>query len=286
MRASAFLLFTALFPGLVAPALAGEPSRQQRLAEIDRLWAERSCDFDGRSAGAEPIGEIVEVLTEWVAAEPDDLVLINRLLQALDFEIQYVADEAAAKMEVSERAVEVVSAIMTTIHGSPDLGDSNPEELAEQAAAWDGSGELHFWAAVHWGFFGENQGAMKALRRGVAKKIKTHAETAILLAPEVQRGGPYRILGRMHAVAPKVPLVTGWIKRKEAVVLLQAAYDADPSDRMNQQFLYEIWIEEVPERRDQALDGLRELAEATARPEFLAEDTQVARQVAETLDKR
>lgn len=260
---------------------AGDES--DRLAAIDRVWAERNRDFDGKWAGAEPIGQVVAGLEELVAADPLNLTLINRLLQALEFQGQFTARDEPTKRPIFERGVAVASAVLTEIHGSADLGGSDPEELARQAEGWEGAGELHFWSAVHWGLFGETQGAMKALRRGVAKKIRTHAETAILLAPEVQRGGPYRVLGRMHAVAPKVPMVTGWIKREEAVVLLETAYGFDPTDWQNQQFVFEIWLDQVPAKRGEALAGLRALAAAVPRREFLAEDTRISQQVAEVL---
>ena len=59
-------------------------------------------------------------------------------------------------------------------------------------------------------------------------------------------GGPRRLLGRLHAVAPRVPLFTGWVSRTEGVEHLERAVAIAPEDLANRLYLAEARLELEP----------------------------------------
>ena len=112
---------------------------------------------------------------------------------------------------------------------------------------------VHFWAAVHWGLWGETKGSLAAVRKGIAKRIRDHALAAIALDETFERGGPHRLLGRLHAVAPRVPLFTGWVSHDEALRQLERAIEIAPADLANRLYLGRGPARDPAEQREQAL---------------------------------
>jgi len=257
----------------VAAAASAAPAGVDDIARLRSLYEHRADGFDGRWASPEPIAASVAAAEEALAADPQSLPLRIELLRSLYFEIDFVELSKGDRAALSERSIAVLEAGLEQIHGRSDFDGVKPEDLAAEAGEIDGAGALHFWAAVHWGLFGQAKSAMAAVRQGVAKRVREHSEVAILLAPDYDAGGPYRILGRLHAIAPRVPLVTGWVRRQRAVELLEEAYRRDPTDPLNRLFLAEAWIDEVPERRAEAKAMLEALAAEEPRPDKLVEDS-------------
>ena len=120
---------------------------------------------------------------------------------------------------------------------------------------------------------------MAALRKGVADRLRVHGQVALELAPDYDFAGPYRFLGRMHAVAPKVPGFTGWIDRETAVELLEEGHRRAPEHPQNRLFLAEIWLDQRPTKKQEALELLEELLIAEPRSGWVVEDTFVLRQL-------
>ena len=122
---------------------------------------------------------------------------------------------AADRERVWERGTELAERSLAVLHGDEDGRTASPRRVAAAVADRTLGAAVHFWAAVHWGLWGETKGSMAAVHKGIAKRIRDHALIAIALDETFERGGPRRLLGRLHAVAPRVPLFTGWVSRTE-----------------------------------------------------------------------
>ena len=98
-------------------------------------------------------------------------------------------------------------------------------------------------------------------------------------------GGGHRLLGRLHALAPRVPFFTGWIRRDTAVAELERALELAPEDPYNQLYLAEVLLAERPARRDEARRLLSQLLASPAPPDRVVEQaraSQLARQLLES----
>src|SRR5204863_279018 len=83
--------------------------------------------------------------------------------------------------------------------------------LAPQAPA------LLLFSAANWALWGDAYGKLAAARQGVAGKVRDWAETLIVVDERYEEGAGHRVLGRLHAEAPHVPFVTGWVDHDKSV---------------------------------------------------------------------
>ena len=131
---------------------------------------------------------------------------------------------------------------------------------------------LFFWAAAHWGLWGETTGVVSAARRGVAAKVRQRAEAVIAIDERFAGGGGLRILGRLHTEAPRIPLVTAWVDRGVAVSSLERATRLAPEEPQNRLYLADALLRFRRQRSDEARDMLQALIRESPRPDFLLED--------------
>ncbi|MCA1581570.1 MAG: hypothetical protein LC796_09300 [Acidobacteria bacterium] len=123
--------------------------------------------------------------------------------------------------------------------GNPDARKLDPAAAAKLFRGDGDAAPALFWTAVAWGQWSLASGKMKAARKRAARRIRDDCLTLIALDPAFEEGGGYRILGRVHDQAPKVPLLTGWVSRAEALRLLRRAIAAAPRNFVNRHFLAE-----------------------------------------------
>ncbi len=131
---------------------------------------------------------------------------------------------------------------------------------------------LYFWSAVAWGEWAMMRGPLTAVRTGAASRIRDLAQTVIDIDPAFERGGGYRILGRLHDRAPRIPFITGWVSRPRGIELLERSLAADPANSISQIFLAEALQDHAPERLPEARRLLLACANAPPRPEYAVED--------------
>lgn len=77
----------------------------------------------------------------------------------------------------------------------------------------------------------------------------------------------YRILGRLHSEAPKIPFITGWVSHDKGVELLRRSLAAAPSHPVTPYFLAEALLDHQPEKKDEAMRLLEACAGTPPRPE-------------------
>ena len=263
----------------VAPTASSEET--EHLAVARAAWEQRAEGFAGEWAGGERIGDALTAYEAALREAPASLEVHEGLLRALYFQGTFTEVSSEQALAIFERGVEVSASAMRLLHGSAELTEREVADLVAEAADRDRAGALHFWSAVHWGQWGDNQSMMAALRAGVANRLRQHGRVAMELDPTYDNAGPSRLLGRMHAVAPKVPMVTGWIERERAVELLERALELAPADPQNRLFLVEVWLDQRPEKRPEALRLLEALVGDSPRPGFEVEDSFVLRDASE-----
>ncbi len=217
-------------------------------------------------ASTEPDAGEVERLEAAILDEPESLDLRADLLRATYLLGHLGGHEKEQRQAIFTRGTELATQAMRLLHERESLEWKQREEIVGEARQHERGGELHYWAAMVWGAWGDEAGVFPALREGVADRLRIHGHVALEVAPDVDFAGPYRFLGRMHAVAPKVPMFTGWVDRGTGVELLQEAHGRAPEHPHNQLFLAESWLDQVPAKRGEALAMLESLVAFEPRP--------------------
>lgn len=251
------------------------------------LYARRAEGSRGATPAAEPIGQAVQLLAAALERRPGDVALRADLLRALLFQAEYVATTADAKKQLFERGRRIFVDGLERLEresGERRLLELPSEDLRRTLADEPAAGRLVFWGAVHYGLWGEYYGTLAAVRRGLAKKLRIYGEAARALDPELDGYGPSRFLGRLHHLTPRVPLVTGWADRDEAVRLLREAATKASEDPLNRLFYAEALWDLRGEHR-LALEQLALAARLTPRPDHRIEDARALERVAE-LERR
>ena len=273
---------------LLLPGLAAGNDEARLLLELgDTAFARRAEGSNAATAAAEPIAEAVDAYTRAMSLEPDRLEPRVALLRALAFQGDYATADAAAKRAIFDRGRLLFeeSAVML----AKRLGIALAEEADAIAKALEGepaTGPLFYWGAVHWGQWGQHFGPLAAVKEGVAKKVRDCGEVARLLSPEYEQGGPYRLLGRLHAVAPRVPIFTMWIDHQLAIEYLESAH-ASSDDPLTRTFLAEALLDHGPaSERARAMALLEGAATAEPRPGFAVEDSRAIADAKKSLAQR
>lgn len=260
---------------LIAVPAAASEVRELVLAG-DAAWNRRAAGSSGPRADAGPIGEVVAAYRAALAASPRDLDARWKLLRALAFLGEHATADAGERrrlyLEARDLAEEGLDLLARTAGGRERLNRLSPAEIGVELASVREAPALYFWAAIHWGLWARDGGTLAAARRGVARKVRDYASVVIALDPHFEEGGGHRILGRLHAEAPRIPLFTGWIDRDRAVAELEAALERGPSNPRNRLFLAEALLEHRPRERRRALALIRDVAAMRPRPRRAVED--------------
>lgn len=265
----------------------------EALARGDAAWADRARgQQDGVPRGA-PVFDAIAAYETAIEAEPDRLEARWKLLRALHFAGEFVEQEKEAKRRLFERATRSAEGSMEWLASRLEGGDRLDEvDLAEAEARIGAAGlsiddvaRLHFWTGIDWGAWSQTVGLFSAVRQGVAKRLHRHTTIAVRLEPGYDEGGPLRLLGSLHAQLPKVPFLTGWVDRDEALPLVGRAFEMFPDNPGNQLLLATTLLELAPERRTEAVGLLQEVIASEPRPTMLVEDLAIERQARERLER-
>lgn len=264
------------------------------LAAGDRAWAERGRETDGGwRADPGAVARAVEGYARAVETAPDSLVARCKLLAALYFEGEHVAVTADERREVFDRGKDAAEAALGRMASLAGLGAEHlrapdPEARAQRlvgAGISRHAAALYFWSAVHWGLWGDAYGRLAAAREGVAGRVRDDALTAMALDSTVERAGPHRVLGRLHAEAPKIPFFTGWVDRDRAISELERAVELAPDEPLNRLYLAEALLAHRPARSPDARAQLRAILDRPVVPPRAVEDASARRRARELLEE-
>ncbi len=245
----------------------------------DRAFSQRSDGFlETDLPNAEAVERAIAAYEEALANEPKNVDLHVKLMDALYFQGYYVLEDRRLQREIFDRVVALATQAVELVGEEAGAGSRLAEQTPEQQAAAlqeiPGAAAAHFWSAKGWGLWGVTHHPLSAVRKGVAGRVRKHSEIARLLNEEYEDAGGLRFLGQLHAAAPRVPLITGWVDRPLGLRLLRRAVDLSRNDPRNLWFLAEAILEHDEEHRNEALALLRELDRECPHAEELVEHTE------------
>jgi hypothetical protein len=243
----------------------------------DAHWTRRAEGHVGARAEAGPVDSAIVAYRAAVDGSPSNFEARWKLLRALRFKGAYVAAGQGAKRTIFEEAkssgeegIDLVERLLRA-RGIANPARASETEIAKVAATIPGAGELYYWNAVSWGEWAQVFGKMAAVRQGAAGTIRRHATIALEIDPAMEGGGPGRLLGRLHDQTPRVPLLTGWVSKREAVRFLREALRLSPGDKVTMVFLAEAMVPADRGSRPDAVRLLQRVLEEPNHPDFAVE---------------
>jgi len=271
---------------LFAPASLAAPPE---LARGDLAWARRGDgQVDGKAA-PQPIGAAIDAYTAAVAVEPRSLEASWKLVRALWFSANFASEDVTAKRSTYERARDESGrgfALLAERFGDRErFADATPDELRARLSPGDAhdAARLYFWSALNLGEWGRIAGPVEAIRAGVPNHLHQDALRSLALDPEVEQGGALRLLSRLHAEVPYLPLLFGWVDRAQAVPLAERAVARFPQHPWSLYILAEAILDTEPERRLEALSLLERTSALAPRLDHIVEDAAVRKAARERL---
>lgn len=248
-------------PLLLCLQAAADASVLDALARGDEAYARRAEGHVGPWADPGPISEAIAAYEEAVAADPDCQLARTKLLRALFFKGDYVLMDPDAQLRVFERGQRLGEESITRLIAGTKLdrrGGKDYSALVQHLQDKPQAAGIYYWAAVHWGLWGRHRGKIAAARQGVASKVRDYAQIVNAIDTGYESGGGHRMLGRLHAEAPRIPFITGWINRKRAISELETArsFSDDPLTLL---YFIEALFDYDTSRRNEAMKLLRAL---------------------------
>jgi hypothetical protein len=261
------------------------------LAAGDTAWARRAeGEREGRPRPG-PVLDPVRFYESALAVSPGSLEARWKLLRALHFVGDFSVQEEKERRAIFDRAREVseegLDLLARQVGAGVRIDEMQAREIESRLAISDvrptDVARLYFWSAINWGSWSRNVGLLQAVRQGVANRLHRYTGIAIALEPDYEEGGPLRLLGRLHAELPRVPFVSGWVDRSQALPLIERAYALAPAHPGNRLLLALTLLDLAPERRAEAVDLLEQVEKLTPRAAMRIEDLAIRREARERL---
>lgn len=275
---------------VVSLVIAGAPpptrAEDTALARGDAAWARRAADRDGMQAAPDAIDDAIAAYRVAWDDGAGSLASGWKLVRALWWAGEFAArGESAATTRFAEAravSIEAISGLdarsqrgtAVSALAPEDWPDAFPPERHEDVAS------VLFWSAIAEGSWARSQGLLSNIRQDVAGLSRDRALASVALAPGIDDGGAQRLLSRLHAELPRVPLLTGWVDRDLALEWAERAVGVSREHPGNALILALALIDVgVEARRDEAIATLERLAELEPRETSIMADLS-AREVA------
>jgi len=256
-----------------APAAAGAPVLAEALAAGDALYARRSAGAHGGTAQAAPIEAAMVQYRRAVSADPRSYPARLALLRAMFFRGGFCEIALKDQVRLFEEAKRLADETVRLLEADlkiPRIAARREVLRREPLAA-----EIYLWSAVSWGQWATTH-KLGAVWQGAARQIRDLAQAVVDIEPDTLYGSGFVILGRLHAEAPRVPMLTPWISREKAIEYLTRALAIAPESTSNMYFLAEALLAIQPERKREVVELLERCANAAPRPGLLVEDAHYA----------
>ena len=274
---------------------AGAAANEQALAEADRLWEARAEQLDDERALAEPAERALSRYLDAIAPEAPLAETVEarwKSLRAAHYLSEFTTASSARGDQVIEEAVGRVETSLEAVRRRNE-GEDLSTLSDRQLEAWlESSGiprvdiaQLHFWSAIVWGARAQRVGLLTIVRQGIARRMFDDAHLASRIEPTIERGGAFRLLSRLHADLPRVPFVSGWVDRDQALPNAEAAFEIAPEDPGNQMILALALRDQEASPRPRIEELLASAARHDPRPELRAEDLAIRREAEERLSE-
>jgi tetratricopeptide (TPR) repeat protein len=250
------------------------------IAAADGAWLRRDEGRVGARASSTRINEAITGYRK-AAESPSNVEARWKLARALFFRAKYTGlapdAERAAFVEARAAGEEAIELLRhaPAARGGVLPADAPRERVVAALSRERDAAPVYFWTAVAWGEWGLLAGRYQAAKAGAATRVRDYSSTVIALDPDFEEGGGYRILGRLHHRAPRVPYVTGWVSRTEAVRNLRLAVQVAPRNFVNRHFLAEALADQGAAGKREAIRIEREILADAPSPGHLVEDVAI-----------
>lgn len=188
----------------------------------DDYYARRADGHDGDWASTVPISKALEAYLNAYELGGRSAALYSKILRASFFYATNAEKDESKQKEILQRA---------TVIGAEAV-EMYPDDAA-----------INYQMAGCWGRWGEVNGLIASARKGVADKVKLYGEKTIRLDPDLEEGGGYRTMGRLHFKAPYIPFILSWPDKKEALKNLALAVEKGPQNLTNHLFYAESLVQ-------------------------------------------
>lgn len=261
--------------GLLALALASPPAAPGAgaLAEGDAHYARRAEGARGGTCDPSRIDAALFDYRRALAAEPGSYEASLRMMRALFFRGGFCGLPQVEKVRVFEEARKLGEETVARL--DKESGRVKGHVRVEEARALPPAAQVYLWAAIAWGQWSMDH-KVAAAWQGAAGKIRDQASAALEIDATVEQAAPHLLLGRLHAEAPRIPMLTMWISRDKALEHLRAGLALAPENRALQYFLADALLQFAPAAREEAVGLLRRCAGQPPRPDFAVEDAHYA----------
>lgn len=204
------------------------------MAQADSLFALRNITFNDSTLLAESTQidaalELYQTALDSAIKPEERLEAAWKILRAYYFKGTYTEANKGKRGDIYKNGIDFSKSVL----------DEFPESV-----------ELHCWTGLLWGYLGEVQGILTSARKGLAGKVKYHAEKTIKLDGTYLNGGGYRMLGTAHLKVPRIPLILGWPSKKKAVANLEKANQISPNNLYTMYYLADAYL--ATDQKDKA----------------------------------
>ena len=239
-------------------------ARANFISEGDSLFALRAKGFQPKT-GLVDSAMINRAIASYQNAldHADSLKdhIIWKLMQCYYYKGNFTTDKKELKKRFFQKGIELGNKSLKNYPDSPGI---------------------HFWLGILWGYWSEQVGLLTAGRKGIAGKIRNHAEALIRIDDTFADGGAYRTLGRVHFKAPKIPIILNWPSKDKAIFYLEKAYAINPDNLFTKQYYAEAIYSIEPEK---AIKMMQEITRVDHVVHGIAEDTFIKKEATHFLKK-
>ena len=220
---------------------------------------------------------------------PDSVEARWKLMRALVFQGSYAESDASTRKAIFEKARRISEEAIGLLEGRSkrakgrEFDFSDLPELAELVRKDSDAAPTFYWAAASWGLWALARDKEEATKLGAAEKIRSYATLLTLIDPSFEDGGGYRLLGRLHDLAPRIQFESEWISRDEGIRNLRLALRTDPADFANRLYLAEALARGSVEERREAVSIVERLVTESPSPARLVEELRLQEDAARDL---
>ncbi|MFC1569527.1 hypothetical protein ACFL4L_04775 [bacterium] len=253
-------------PFFILVLYASASTANPHLFQADSLYALRAVGFQPKT-GLVDTTNINQSIRQYKKAvmlsdSSETEEIFWKLMQCYYYKGNYTTDDKALKKQLFLKGIKIGEEALESYPQSPGL---------------------HFWMGILWGYWSEQVGLLTAGRKGVANKVRYHAESLIKIQDTFADGGGYRTLGRLNYEAPKIPIILGWPSKKKASDYLQKAYSINPNNLFTKQYYAEALYHKG--NQEDAIKLMNEILEVKETVHGIAEDAFIKREAYHFLNK-
>lgn len=251
------------------------------LDEGDLHFGRRSIGAIDDVASPLEVDAAIDLYKRSLALAPRNIDALARLMRAMHFRGAYTGAGLDERKRIFDEGRRLGQEAVDRLEKEARVSGLSRIEALRMVK---GAPALYLWTAGHWGEWGLARGKFSAARSGVASRVRDLAQTVIDLDPSFEDAAGYRILGRLHSEAPKIPFITGWVSHEKGLEYLRRASHAAPSHPGTCHFLAEAILDHEEKKRDEARGVLEQCAALVPRPDNLLEDSRYVEAARKRLD--